>query len=156
MGLFTFRGDYIDAALRQQNATKIKVVSGHQHVAYFDIGDDFQVIYVFAITSENRFFLQRAAPYPMLHGRFITEEAMLEFIKEDLRAFRNAKRSSNFDQFIGTVCEFTTLGKDLEHLFMHHNVSREDLAMLRARGEELRALIEEVEQRSPELAEMKK
>lgn len=156
MGLSTFRGDYIDAALRQQNATKIKVVSGHQHVAYFDIGDDFQVVYVFAITAENRFFLQRAAPYPMLHGRFTTEKEMLEFIKEDLRAFRNAKRSSNFEQFIGSVCEFTTLGKDLEHLFMNHNVSREDLAVLRARGAELRALLEEVEHRSPELDEMKK
>ena len=156
MGLSTFRGDYIDAALRQQDATKISVVSGHQHVAYFDLGDDFQVVYVFDITAENRFFLQRAAPYPMLHARFTEEKEMLAFIKKDLRAFRNAKRSSNFDQFIGSVCEFTTLGRDLERLFMEHNVSREDLAVLRARGAELRALLQEVERRSPELEEMKK
>ena len=39
MSLSTFSGDFIDTALSQLGASRIKVVSGKQHVVDFDLGE---------------------------------------------------------------------------------------------------------------------
>ena len=69
MSLSTFSGDFIDTALSQLGASRIKVVSGKQHVVDFDLGEGLTLTYIFTITNENRCYLQRARPYPMVQGR---------------------------------------------------------------------------------------
>lgn len=68
MSLSTFSGDFIDTALSQLGASRIKVVSGKQHVVDFDLGEGLTLTYIFTITNENRCYLQRARPYPMVPG----------------------------------------------------------------------------------------
>lgn len=54
MSLSTFSGDFIDTALSQLGASRIKVVSGKQHVVDFDLGEGLTLTYIFTITNENR------------------------------------------------------------------------------------------------------
>ena len=57
MSLSTFSGDFIDTALSQLGASRIKVVSGKQHVVDFDLGEGLTLTYIFTITNENRCYL---------------------------------------------------------------------------------------------------
>lgn len=149
MSLSTFSGDVINTGLHQLDASKIKVVSGKQHVVDFDLGDGLELTYVFHVTNENRFYLQRANPYPMVHGRFASEEEIIQFIAKDSRAFRNARKSKNYQRFVETACNVLSLTEDMERLFINRNVSPEDLALLHAEGKKLKALIKEIEEKSP-------
>lgn len=79
MSLSTFSGDFIDTALSQLGASRIKVVSGKQHVVDFDLGEGLTLTYIFTITNENRCYLQRARPYPMVQGRLASTEEVLQF-----------------------------------------------------------------------------
>ena len=98
MSLSTFSGDFIDTALSQLGASRIKVVSGKQHVVDFDLGEGLTLTYIFTITNENRCYLQR------------------------------------------------------EELFITHNLSPEDLALLHQQGDRLTALMDEIRARSPEVS----
>ena len=88
MSLSTFSGDFIDTALSQLGASRIKVVSGKQHVVDFDLGEGLTLTYIFTITNENRCYLQRARPYPMVQGRLASTEEVLQFIARDRQAFQ--------------------------------------------------------------------
>ena len=99
MSLSTFSGDFIDTALSQLGASRIKVVSGKQHVVDFDLGEGLTLTYIFTITNENRCYLQRARPYPMVQGRLASTEEVLQFIARDRQAFQNARRSRNYSTF---------------------------------------------------------
>ena len=149
MSLPTFSSDFIDTTLYQLGASSIKVVSGKQHVVDFVLGDDLKVIYIFTITRENRFYLQRAYPYPMVHGRFSNEKEIIEFIAKDCRAFRNAMNSKNYQYFVDSARNALSLTEDLERLFMHRNVSHEDLVTLHDECGRLRQLIQEIYDKSP-------
>lgn len=153
MGLSTFSSDFIDTTLWQLGASKIKVVSGKQHVVDFDLGDELKLTYIFTITNEHRFYLQRAFPYPMIHGRFSNEAEIIEFIARDCQAFRNARQSRNYQTFVESARNALSLTEDLEQLFMHRNVSKEDLAVLHEECSRLRTLIKEIYNQSPTINE---
>ena len=145
MSLSTFSGDFIDTALSQLGASRIKVVSGKQHVVDFDLGEGLTLTYIFTITNENRCYLQRARPYPMVQGRLASTE-------EVLQAFQNARRSRNYSTFLDTARKTLALTHKMEELFITHNLSPEDLALLHQQGDRLTALMDEIRARSPEVS----
>ena len=149
MSLPTFSSDFIDTTLYQLGASSIKVVNGKQHVVDFVLGDDVKVTYLFTITRENRFYLQRAWPYPMVHGRFSNEKEIIDFIARDSQAFRRAVNSKNYPHFVENVRCALSLTEDLEGLFLRHNISPEDLASLHGAFDGLRGLIREIADKSP-------
>lgn len=149
MSFSTFTSDFIDTTLYQLGASSIKVVNGKQHVVDFILSDDMKVTYIFTITRENRFYLQRAQPYPMVHGRFSDEHEIIDFIAKDFNAFRNAMNSKNYQTFVESARNALSLTEDLERLFMHRNVSKEDLTALHEGCSSLRALIKEIYDKSP-------
>ena len=100
MSLSTFSSDFIDTALLQLGASKIKVVSGKQHVVDFDLEGAGKLTYVFTITNEHRCYLQRVRPYPMVQGRFAGVEEIVAFIARDARAFQAARQSKNYQSFV--------------------------------------------------------
>lgn len=155
MSFSTFSGDFIDTTLYQLGASKIKVVGGKQHVADFDFGDGPSLTYIFTITNENRFYLQRARPYPMVHGRFASEKEIIAFIKKDSRAFLNARNSRNYQNFVETARDVLSLTEEVEQLFMNQNVSQEDLSALHQECTALKALIHQVAQHSPAIEHKK-
>ena len=152
MSLSTFSGDFIDTALSQLGASRIKVVSGKQHVVDFDLGEGLTLTYIFTITNENRCYLQRARPYPMVQGRLASTEEVLQFIARDRQAFQNARRSRNYSTFLDTARKTLALTHKMEELFITHNLSPEDLALLHQQGDRLTSLMDEIRARSPEVS----
>lgn len=83
MSVSTFSSDFVHTALIQMGANQIKVVSGKQMVITFDLGNGLDLVYVLSVSNENKCFLQRARPYPMVHGKFASTEEILPFIERD-------------------------------------------------------------------------
>ena len=129
----SFSGDLINVALRQMGATTIKEVrNGILYIAKFELSDDLSVVYVFDVTKRNKYFLQRVAPYPISHGDFDGAEQVVDFIRKDIKKFRNAMNSHNFPKFLDTANEMVLLTHAAELLFLERNVSSEDLDSLRS------------------------
>ena len=100
MSVSTFSSDFVHTALIQMGANQIKVVSGKQMVITFDLGNGLDLVYVLSVSNENKCFLQRARPYPMVHGKFASTEEILPFIERDYHAFLNARNSRNYGTFV--------------------------------------------------------
>ena len=88
----TVTGDYININLRQLGATSIKEFNSIMHIAEFDLGDGLIVSYVFNITRHNKYFLQRMQPYAMVHGKFASDQEIIDFITADLKLFLKMQR----------------------------------------------------------------
>ena len=151
MSVSTFSSDFVHTALTQLGASQIKVVSGKQMVATFDLGDGLDLVYVLSVSNENKCFLQRARPYPMVHGQFASTEEILPFIERDYHAFLNARNSRNYSTFVDVARKTLALTQKMEELFITHNLSPEDLALLHAQCDQLDVLMTEVARRSPEI-----
>ena len=123
----TVTGDYININLRQLGATSIKEFNSIMHIAEFDLGDGLIVSYVFNITRHNKYFLQRVEPYAMIHGKFASDQEIIDFITEDLKRFQNAKNSHNFDTFLIISHLGHHVTENIEKLFLNYNVDSENL-----------------------------
>ena len=122
----TVTGDYININLRQLGATSIKEFNSIMHIAEFDLGDGLIVSYVFNITRHNKYFLQRVEPYAMIHGKFASDQEIIDFITEDLKRFQNAKNSHNFDTFLIISHLGHHVTENIEKLFLNYNVDSEN------------------------------
>ena len=91
-------------------------------VGIIQLENGFEVAYVFNITKNNKYFLQRMRPYALAHGKMADAESIVAFITEDIAKFRQAQRSSNFHTFIETASLMNTLTAKLEELFLNNNV----------------------------------
>ena len=123
----TVTGDYININLRQLGATSIKEFNSIMRIAEFDLGDGLIVSYVFNITRHNKYFLQRVEPYAMIHGKFASDQEIIDFITEDLKRFQNAKNSHNFDTFLIISHLGHHVTENIEKLFLNYNVDSENL-----------------------------
>ena len=125
MSVSTFSSDFVHTALIQMGANQIKVVSGKQMVITFDLGNGLDLVYVLSVSNENKCFLQRARPYPMVHGKFASTEEILPFIERDYHAFLNARNSRNYGTFVDVARKTLALTQKMEELFITHNLSPE-------------------------------
>ena len=123
----TVTGDYININLRQLGATSIKEFNSVMHIVEFDLGEGLIVSYVFNITRHNKYFLQRIQPYAMIHGKFASDQEIIDFITEDLSRFRNAKNSHNFDTFLLISHLGHHVTENIEKLFLNYNVDSQQL-----------------------------
>ena len=123
----TVTGDYININLRQLGATSIKEFNSIMHIAEFDLGDGLIVSYVFNITRHNKYFLQRVQPYTMIHGKFASDQEIIDFISSDLKRFQNAKNSHNFDTFLLISHLGHHVTENIEELFLNYNVDADKL-----------------------------
>lgn len=146
-----FSGDFVDLSLGQLGASKIKTVNGQQHVVHFDLGEGKDLVYVFSVTNENRCYLQRAKPYPMTQVRFASTEETLHYIAKDYSAFQNARKSRKYQDFVDIAHKTIALTQRMEDLFITHNISTEDMALLHQETDRLSKLMEEIHSRSPEV-----
>ena len=67
-------------------ANQIKVVSGKTDGNHLILGNGLDLVYVLSVSNENKCFLQRARPYPMVHGKSASTEEILPFIERDYHA----------------------------------------------------------------------
>lgn len=92
--------ELIQEKLEEMNATKIQKLDSQMYLVNFDLKEDMRISYVFNITREGKYFLQRMRPYSMVHGKFSNEYEVLSFIKHDVEKFQNAANSTNFIKFL--------------------------------------------------------
>ena len=72
--------ELIQEKLEEMNATKIQKLDSQMYLVNFDLKEDMRISYVFNITREGKYFLQRMRPYSMVHGKFSNEYEVLSFI----------------------------------------------------------------------------
>ena len=135
----TISDDLVNIQLRQMGAASIKTTPGYINIAKFEIGDGVKVTYLYEL-KENEIYLQRVSPYPMMIGKLYHEQQVVDIIETDLKKFKAAYISSNFSTFL-----------ELESLFLHHNVEREDLEKIDRDLKNLRSLISQIGEESPSL-----
>ena len=129
----TISDDLVNIQLRQMGAASIKTTPGYINIAKFEIGDGVKVT------------------YPMMIGKLYNEQQVVDIIDSDLKKFKAAYISSNFSTFLDLAKDILTVNKELESLFLHHNVEREDLEKIDNELKNLRSLLGQIGEESPVL-----
>ena len=62
-------------SLTMQSA--IREINSIMHIVRFQLENGFEVAYVFNITKNNKYFLQRMRPYALAHGKMAEDEQWL-------------------------------------------------------------------------------
>ncbi|WP_294463680.1 hypothetical protein [uncultured Anaerofustis sp.] len=117
-------GDIIDLNLRQLGG-KVSQFNSQMHLVEFDISEDCVVSYIFTITNQDKFYLQRIKPYPLSEEKYSNVQQIVEFIKKDIDKFKNATNSKNFNKFIEIAQSSIYIAQYMEDLFLNYNVDRE-------------------------------
>lgn len=120
--------DMINIMLRQMGAISIKTSPAYINIAKFEIGD-LKLTYMYEVRDED-IYLQRVSPYPLMIGKIYNEQQVVEIIANDLRKFKNAYNSTNFSKFVSLANNVVSFDKEIENLFMSHNVPGEALTEL--------------------------
>jgi hypothetical protein len=120
----TVSGDIVDLKLNQMGATQITKLRSNMYIVDFTLENGMEISYVFNITKHDKYFLQRMRPYAMVQGKYANTKEITQFIKEDLRRFRTAEHSTNFEEFVDISRKGVQLSQELENLFLHYNVDK--------------------------------
>lgn len=147
MNSTSVKGDTIETRLRCLGASDIQRIHGILYFVTFKAGDK-EVSYTYNINAKDKYFLQRIKPYPIPEGIFSDEEQVVEFIKRDLKKFRNAEHSHNFSQFVEVTNKISATSKEIEHFFLNYNVDKECLEALSTELATIHRIISEAKTRS--------
>ncbi len=139
--------DMINLVLRQMGAVSIKTSPAYINIAKFEIGN-LRLTYMYEVKEED-IYLQRISPYPMMIGKIYNEQQVVEIIANDLKKFKNAYSSSNFSKFISIANDVVSFDKEIENLFMSHNVSKEDLEDVEQMMDKVHDKLSELMEKSP-------
>lgn len=148
----TISEDMVNLLLRQMGAVSIKTSPAYINIVKFEIGSDVKITYLYE-TKEDEIYLQRVCPYPMMIGKLYNEQQIVDFIDLDLRKFRSAHESSNFNQFVDTAKSILSMNAEVENLFLFHNVDKDALKQIDEEVTRLRELVNRVSKESPVLEE---
>ena len=119
--------DMLHLGLKQLGATKVKMNSSKVSVVKFEINPELTVSYFCHIKDEEKIYLQRIEPYPVRNYKFETVDNILSFIRKDVEQFENASKSSNFKKFLEIIDTNFAVRRELEALFLLHNVPCESI-----------------------------
>lgn len=119
--------DILLMGCKQMGATDIDSNSTKLHIIKFKISEELTVSYLCNAKDEEKIFLQRVEPYPIRNTQFESVENILKFIKKDVLLFKNAAKSRNFKIFLDIVNKNYLIRRNIEDLFLFHNVDREFL-----------------------------
>lgn len=139
--------DMINLVLRQMGAVSIKTSPAYINIAKFEIGN-LRLTYMYEVKEED-IYLQRISPYPMMIGKIYNEQQVVEIIANDMKKFKNAYSSSNFSKFISIANDVVSFDKEIENLFMSHNVSKEDLEEVEQMMDKVHDKLSELMEKSP-------
>lgn len=151
MNRSTIEGDLIEVSLRQLGATAIKEINSVMYLAEFKLTEKLTVSYVYNITHNDKFYLQRVEPYPIPRMKFAGEQEIVRYITRDVQKFRNAANSSNFNTFLCVTEKVSTITDCIEELFLNYNVPGEDLTMFHKQLDALIGSVDAVRRAAKEL-----
>jgi hypothetical protein len=104
-------------------------IQGIMSLVKFDI-NGYKISYAYHVNEDNTYLLERLKPYFISVGYYEYEEDIVDVIRTDIDQFKNAMRSSNFEQFIELDNHLSKLVRLFEDLYLYYNIKKEDLATL--------------------------
>ena len=107
-----------------------------------------KISYVYHLNQDNTFFLERIKPYTCAIGDYDTEEAVVDTIREDIKQFKNAMNSTNFESFIEVDQHISKLVRLFEDLYLYYNVEKDDLKLVNEEINKVLDIINAVQERS--------
>lgn len=143
--------DFINMNLRQMGASSIKVIGSKMHLVTFELSETVHVSYIYNVTRKDKFFLQRTEPYAIAKGKFADENEIVEFIQEDVAAFRNAAGSRNYEKFSKIGKKLSSMIENVEEMFLSCNVNGELLEDVSARLDSIDLELKQIIQLSEKL-----
>ncbi len=124
------RHDICKQELSEFGAEVLDVSSTMTYVI-FDLGKT-TVAYIYNVSPEDKFHFERAKPYAMEIGIYESESEIVDIIKNDIKQFKNAMRSSNFERFIEIDKKIAKIVRTFEDLYLYYNIESESLDKLSA------------------------
>ena len=127
MKINTVKGDSMEILLRQLGAKKITKCSGNLYFIKFVLDNNFKVLYTYNINDKNKYFLQRVEPYPIPQGTFSSEIKVVDFIKKDLRKFKQGLKSEHFDHFLEATSSANKFIQELDDYYLNYQFNEDVL-----------------------------
>ncbi len=104
-----------------QMGAKVEQINSKMCYVRFNL-DKLNVEYAYNINKKGRYFLERIRPYPLPIREYENESDIVKVIDIDIRQFKNAINSKNFDTFTSINKELHMTIKAFEDLFLYYNV----------------------------------
>lgn len=131
----------------KQLGGEIKEIKGSTCYVKFNL-EDLDIVYVYHINLEKKYYLKRVEPYPLMAGIYESEQDVIEIIKIDLEQFKNAKKSKKFSRFIDINRKMHLMARKFDDLYLYYNVSGLNTERIKNKIQELDQLIEEIRKES--------
>jgi hypothetical protein len=147
MNINSAQQEKLDMLLTQMGA-KVTSIHGVLFYVKFIIGA-VEIFYVFNVNAKNQYYLQRILPYPVGAGAFASPDLVIDYIREDIKKFKNASQSSRFNDFITISSKLHTIVHDFEELFLNHNVSPAQMEAIEKSILELSEILGKSMEKSP-------
>lgn len=138
------------AMLLRQLGAEVTEIHGLVCFVRFPLGGE-ELLYVYNLNADDRYYLQRAKPYPMSAGVFPTADAIAEYIEHDLRAFQNAVNSGHYAEFVALNRRLVALSQGFEDAFLRFNVSGDCFAEAGKGLERLERALDDIKQNAEPL-----
>jgi len=110
--------------------------------------DELNIEYLYHLYPDNTYLLERIKPYSLNIGEFLKEEDVVEIIKIDIDQFKNAKKSTNFNDFVSIDKTLAKIVRYFEDLYLYYNIDKEDIDLLEAETYHLKDVIMQIKERS--------
>lgn len=153
MNIVSSQQDQIEMVLKQMGA---QVTSIHGLLCYvkIEIGGN-TVSYVYNINAKDQYFLQRIMPYPLGAGVFSTQKEVLAYIKQDIKQFKNAVKSSVFQKYVDVNYKTHITSHELENVFFNYNVPLEKMDTINQLLDQIQVVMKDIKETCPKI-ELKK
>lgn len=126
---------------------KVKSIQGIMFFVKYE-SKELKISYLYHITKNNKYFLERIKPYVVVAGEFGTEEDVVKAISIDLEQFQNASHSSHFNEFIAIDTSISDTVARFEDLFLYYNLAQDDIDLLNQEIRKINDLLIEIKNRS--------
>lgn len=149
MNLMSAEQDRLVMLLTQMGA-KVKTVHGLICYVRFNI-NDIEFFYIYTLHANNQYCLQMIKPYRVGAGLFAKPNEILSYIKKDIKRFKNALNSTNFEKFITINTRLYNSIHFIEDSFLDYNIPPETLLEVEKKLDEIETIITNVRDSSTKI-----
>lgn len=139
----------IDMQLTQMGAN---VTSLHGIISFIRFSyDSTELLYVYNINAKHKYFLQMVKPYSAASGVFSKPQELVQYIKNDMKQFKNASNSNVFREFVAVNQDLYDSAQKIKDVFMTHNVPKDKMLEVKEKIKEISGLLNEIQNTSSPL-----
>lgn len=130
-----------------QMGAKVEQINSKMCYVRFKL-DSMNVDYAYNINKKGRYFLERISPYPLPIREYENESDIVKVIDVDIRQFKNAINSKNYETFTSINKELHMTIKAFEDLFLYYNVPTMKAEVIMEKIKEIQNEIHETQKQS--------